>query len=129
MSYAPGVSPFGIFNMAGNVWEWCADWYDPGRYGYPSDEDPPSALERGALPFGDRNYPNPAHKDIRDARVGPPVGAERVIRGGSFTDPIQRCRVDSRAAALPGVHQNNIGFRCVLLLPPDKEETTAVASR
>ena len=100
------------------MWEWCADWYDPGRYAYPSDEDPATGLDRGPRAFGDRNYPNPLAKDIREARVGPPVGAQRVIRGGSFTDPIQRCRVDARAAAGPGVRQHHVGFRCALPLPP-----------
>ncbi len=129
MSYAPGVSPFGIFNMSGNVWEWCSDWFDPGRYAYPSSEDPPSAMERGALPFGDRNYPNPAHKDVRDARIGPAVGMERAIRGGSFADPIEDCRVDRRMALPPDARRNNLGFRCVLHLAPQPSEETAVASR
>ncbi len=129
MNFAPGVSPFGMFNMAGNVWEWCGDWCDPGRYAYPSEEDPPSALERSALPMGDRNYPNPAHKVTRDSRVGPPVGIERAIRGGSFMDPIQRCRVDTRASLPPDARRNNVGFRCVLILPPESEEAAAVAAR
>ncbi len=118
MNYSAGVSPFGIHNLAGNVREWCADWYDPGRHAYPSEEDLPTGLERGARPFGDRNYPNPWAKDIREARVGPPAGAQHAVRGGSFTDPIQRCRIEVRAAAGPNARQHNIGFRCVLPLPP-----------
>jgi formylglycine-generating enzyme required for sulfatase activity len=120
MNFAAGVSPFGIFQLSGNVWEWCADWYDPGRYAYPSDEDPPSTLQRGYLPFGDRNYPNPIAKDIREARVGPIIGARRVVRGGSFANPIENCRVESRDALHPYVHQNNVGFRTILPLPPQR---------
>lgn len=118
MNYSAGISPFGIYNLAGNVWEWCGDWYDPGRYAYPSSEDPPTGLERGVKPFGDVNYPNPLAKVIRPERVGPIVGGQRVIRGGSFTDPIDKCRVDARAPAAPDVRQHNVGFRCILALPP-----------
>jgi|GEM_PF-665436 len=119
LNFAAGVSPHGLYNMAGNVWEWCADWYDPGRYAYPSDEDPAMGMERGTKAFGDANYPNPLGKDIREGRVGPLRGDERAIRGGSFADPIDRCRVDARTSARPDVHRNNVGFRCVLPLPPE----------
>lgn len=118
-SYAAGVSPYGAFNMSGNVREWCGDWYDLGRYAYPSDEDPAGPLVRGALPFGDLYYPNPRAKDIPEARVGPMVGSEKAIRGGAFNDPIERCRVDSRWAAGPDVHMNNVGFRTILPLDPE----------
>lgn len=123
LSYAGGVSPFGIYNLTGNVWEWTADRYDLARYAYPSDEDPPAPLVRGAKAFGDANYPNPGPKDIREARVGPIRGDQRVIRGGSFTNPVEQARVDARAALGPHVHQNNVGFRTILPLPP---ETTVV---
>lgn len=119
LSYAAGVSPFGAYNMSGNVWEWCGDWYDPGRYAYPSSEDPASGLDRGPKPFGDRYYPNPWDKVIPEGRVGPMRGYTRAMRGGSFTNPIEMCRVDTRASAGPDVRQHNVGFRCVLVLPPE----------
>lgn len=119
LNFAAGVSPAGAFNMSGNVWEWTADNYDPGRYAYPSSEDPPSDLVRGTKSFGDPNYPNSLQKETRRSRVGPMRGDERVIRGGSFADPIEMCRVDTRDAARPDSHVYNVGFRSVLPLPPD----------
>ncbi|NLX20834.1 MAG: formylglycine-generating enzyme family protein [Phycisphaerae bacterium] len=120
-SFAGGVSPFGAYQMAGNVAEWCADWYDPSRYAFPSMEDPPTPI-RGPKGFGDGQYPNPLDKNVREARVGPLRGDQKVIRGGSFADPIQKCRVDARSSAAPDSQLYNVGFRCVLYLPIDTAE-------
>jgi hypothetical protein len=98
----------------------------PRRYAWPSDEDPPASLTRGAKAFGDQNYPNPGPKDIREARVGPVRGDQRVIRGGSFANPLEQVQASGRGALGPHVHQNNVGFRAILPLPP---ETAATARR
>jgi iron(II)-dependent oxidoreductase len=122
LSYAAGVSPYGIYNLSGNVGEWCSDWYDPGRYAYPTVEDLATGLVRGPKPFGDENYPNPMAKEIPASRVGPRLGSKHPIRGGSWAQPIQMCRTDSRDAMGPDVRRADVGFRCVLPLPPEEEE-------
>lgn len=82
-------SAFGLFDMAGNVWEWVQDYYATG-------------------------YSPGAVKDPQ----GPASGAEHVIRGGSFaSDPKKHLRLSYRKAAeKPG---NNIGFRCALPDTPE----------
>jgi formylglycine-generating enzyme required for sulfatase activity len=75
------ANAFGLFDMHGNVWEWCEDWYGP----YPSAEatDP----------------------------VGPGSGSSRVIRGGGWYSYAVICRSADRGKVAPGARNYGIGFR------------------
>jgi formylglycine-generating enzyme required for sulfatase activity len=91
-SFAPNA--FGLFDMHGNVAEWCNDWYA----GYFTEA---SILE------------NPE---------GPLSGKQRVVRGGSFLSKVGSCRSTARAKLDPAMREEAVGFRivCELLpLPPD----------
>jgi formylglycine-generating enzyme required for sulfatase activity len=79
-----GASPYGVLNLAGNVWEWIADYYDPRYYARAPLINPP----------------------------GPTSGARRVIRGGSFQDDAADARASNRALSDPERGVNKIGFRC-----------------
>jgi formylglycine-generating enzyme required for sulfatase activity/energy-coupling factor transporter ATP-binding protein EcfA2 len=88
--FPKGASPYGCFDMAGNVWEWCRDWY--GDYSIGSHSDP----------IGSHSNP-----------IGPHSGADRVLRGGSCYDLAWYCRSAYRSRNAPDNRGSISGFRLV----------------
>lgn len=84
MSYPP--NPFGLYDMAGNVYEWCQDWY--------------------AYNFYDASVVEP------DNPLGPPQGVYRVLRGGCWKSLKEDLRSSHRHRNNPGAMNGTYGFRC-----------------
>ena len=89
-AFADSASPHGAYDMAGNVWEWCRDWYRKDYYTSVPAKNP----------------------------TGPAIGTHRVLRGGSFANAPTEAQTITRTGQKPGFSEGCIGFRIVRLVDP-----------
>jgi formylglycine-generating enzyme required for sulfatase activity len=112
-AYSEGVSYYGVYNMAGNVFEWVSDWYDPRYYGRLETMVNPTGPAKAVWLGGTGTYVD---------RLT--VGEKRVIRGGSWIAPESTVRTTHRFWNHPlnNSYGVGLGFRCAKNAPPDLEQ-------
>jgi formylglycine-generating enzyme required for sulfatase activity len=93
-SFPEGASEYGVYNMAGNVWEWVKDWYSPAYY-LNSPYENPTGPENAV------------------------VGIYYIKRGGSYQDEWEKLRSANREKNDPTNYGSNLGFRCVRPISDD----------
>jgi formylglycine-generating enzyme required for sulfatase activity len=87
--YPKGTSPYGALDMAGNLWEWVADWYGDG--------------------YSARDVSNP---------LGPTSGQFRILRGGAWNKDEKNVHTSTRLPVYASDASNTIGFRCAMSATP-----------
>lgn len=112
-SHPEGASYYGAYNMAGNVFEWVSDWYDPKYYGRLETMVNPTGPDKAVWIGGTGTYVD---------RLT--VGEKRVIRGGSWIAPESTTRSTHRFWNNPlnNSYGVGLGFRCAKAAPLDIDQ-------
>jgi formylglycine-generating enzyme required for sulfatase activity len=94
-AHPAGASPYGLLDVAGNVWEWCFDWFDADYYASAPPSDP----------------------------RGPIQGRAHVVRGGSWDSRPSVLATSYRSFGHRGYREGDFGFRCAMRAPREDSQT------